>query len=248
MNFIEHSIREFHAALNNICESSPPFSGIAQRITQGILNHEITLMVNSAPYRLKTPTVFSIRTIPSALREEPFAVIIIDPSVIDTINLPTLMADTVRTLAIADQFPENGYERKLATVYEQALDVQENWLDNPNTSQILMNPDFKQYRARRIQYLIGEEDLIFDIGWDEWQRTVEKLLQDKSFTRDRYLLEILRNSKSEFVAQRHIQQPYILRSLNALDSLKTQPEEDRVEIACRRIINAALNSKRIIEN
>jgi hypothetical protein len=98
-----------------------------------------------------------------------------------TINIPAFLetspevrqADLVRTLAVLDQFPLNGFQRRQREVYGDALMVQKAWLQGREV------PTMDDYDPRDVpesdlvQNIIGDEFFFSDTGFVDYTQTAD---------------------------------------------------------------------------
>ena len=115
-----------------------------------------------------------------------------------------IQADLARTVAIADQFPANGFERRYREVYGRALDAQEQWLDRTSSaSEIELDPR-KTDREVLLKMLLGEERYYGDVGIEDWQKAVDGDMKGSKMDLNRTnLLNRLRVNLDHFIVVRH---------------------------------------------
>lgn len=246
---VENPFETFIQAITEIQNTHrEPFAELAKRTINRINNVEIVVKTNSVLPKLRATTVFGMLPVPGSLRQEHYPVIMLE--VIDAIRMNplALQGELVRTLAIADQFPFKGYERRLRTVYGQALDLQTQWLTETNSPQITLDPR-QMDRERLILQLLGPAKYYLDTGFADWQAVIDEILESGLHEKDKKPLQLLRESQSHFLVQRHHQQPIIYNVLSSQGiRLEDTPEDIRVKTFCASVIGASLLSRPAFEH
>ena len=121
---------------------------------------------------------------------------------------PVLQADLVKVLSILDQYPFNGYERRLTDVYSDALTVQRKWVQQVGESDAVPYPpedfddeDKQEFDEGIIKYFLGEEHYYCDAGFDDFLDVINEL--ERARTYDATILSILKKDKRTFIGVRH---------------------------------------------
>ncbi len=89
------------------------------------------------------------------------------------------MSDLIRTLAIAAQYPDNGYEKRLAYVYWKGLKVQEDWLNKVAVDMVPLDPRREDCEAL-IKEILGDERYYLDVGFGDWENVADILRSGQS--------------------------------------------------------------------
>ena len=84
-----------------------------------------------------------------------------------------LEADLVRTLAVLDQYPSQGFERRLVDVYGAALETQTNWLTEKSLARVPNDPRHIN-REAFIRQLLGDALYFADSGVEDYQAAFDK--------------------------------------------------------------------------
>lgn len=245
---IENPFANFEQAVYAIRDRGiEPFSGLAEKAIQRMRAREIMLQANYEPPRLRATTVFGMQPIPGSVRQEHYPVVMVELGDALTLENAVLQGDAVRTLAVVDQYPFNGYERRLRTVYQEALDTQMDWLTQTSAPLLPFDPRILD-REELIKHLLGPAKYKLDIGFDDWQATADEIVTPDMSRRDRDTLKMLRESKEHFLVQRHHHQNLLYPTIAGLGAFDTMTEDQLRQYFCASLLGAALISKPPIEN
>lgn len=110
-------------------------------------------------------------------------------------------ADLVRTLAVVDQIPDQGYQRRWSMVYGDALDTQTAWLNKKGVGFVDEDPRFFP-EEELLRGLLGVEKFYGDTGFEDWQAVIDELLADKESRAHYPILRQLRGATGHFLAMR----------------------------------------------
>src|SRR5215469_11302615 len=114
--------RKFNNAIYGLFESQvPDIDGLARRVEQRIRTGEIMGVASSKRFFSPATTGFDFLHVPQASQVLFNPVIVVDPEKMLSDNPDKIQADMIRTLALADQFPHNGYQRRYRESYADAL-------------------------------------------------------------------------------------------------------------------------------
>lgn len=197
-NRAELATQKFDKAIYGIRDARVGnISEIADRVVGRIRGGNLHVLANNANFRIPSITGFDCFELSSPVRREFAAGIIIDVDKILSSSGAKVENDLVRTLAIADQFPFNGFERRLRDVYQDALSVQEQWQ--------AAKPDISFSDSTRgensLRTLLGDARYYSDTGVDDWKAAIAKYPQPTAMQRK--LLQDLGSSSEHFLAVRH---------------------------------------------
>jgi len=104
-------------------------------------------------------------------------------------------------VSIADQYPFNGYERRMREVYTQAIQVQRKWLEMSNGYKIVNDPrDYDDEGL--IMLLISEDEFYSDVGFEDWLRAIDTYTALPLGEKEKELAESFRDKKAHFLAIR----------------------------------------------
>lgn len=162
--------------------------------------------------------------------------IVINPQ--KTLNSPReeVSADLVRTLAVLDQYPQNGHERRLADVYKDALEKEKEWLLLTHSPSIKLDPR-EQNPEELVSQILGERSL-FDVGFEDWQKAIDNLFLEVN-PQEAEIIKAFRDHKNHFIAVRQInfseQDPF----LKTLEFRELNPNQ-RAQIIAGSLIRATL--------
>lgn len=92
-------------------------------------------------------------------------------------------SDLVRTVLVASQFPDSGYERRLCDVYRTALIRQDEWLRKTGVEFAFLDPRVKWPRDEtmldfHLKQLLGTEAFFLDFGFKDWKSAVADVAMD----------------------------------------------------------------------
>lgn len=111
-----------------------------------------------------------------------------------------LTTDLVRTLAVADQYPEK-FARRYSEVYADAFAVQREWLGSAPA--VAFDPRLNDEEHLRRE-LLGDAKYYSDVGFDDWQAAIDEYSQLSRSIPQRSRLKKLRPDTSEFLIMRHV--------------------------------------------
>lgn len=92
-------------------------------------------------------------------------------------------SDLVRTVLVAAQFPNSGYERRLCDVYRTALIRQDEWLRKTKVEFAFLDPRVKWPGDNtpfdfHLKQLLGTETFFLDFGFADWKSAVADIAMD----------------------------------------------------------------------
>lgn len=92
-----------------------------------------------------------------------------------------VFADLVRTLAVAHQFPYNGYPRPFREVYEEAYAVQGDYLqDAPEIAKRAFRDVISKSHEELTWQRLGEQALL-DPRYEDWEKAIDELIQSGTY-------------------------------------------------------------------
>lgn len=243
-NPLENVSHRFDTEIRRISNSSVEgINVIAQRMIDKKRKGEIALIGNAT-----RPTVTDF--VLAAVSPEPYVmyapVISINIDKMMSAHSGLIQADLVRTLAVADQFPSNGYQRRYHEVYSDALQLQRTWLetiDSPN--ELPFDPRIMDQKML-LKLLLGDAKYYSDVGFADWQKAIDDYGTTVSGHPERKTLATLRPDVNHFlsVRERFIQlnfdnamQHFGKRYTSELD------EENRAEATAYVLMGISLYAK-----
>lgn len=112
-------------------------------------------------------------------------------------------AEMVRTLSVAVQFDTVKYLIPLRYVYGEAVNIQENWLENRRG--VMLDPRNTDHKII-VRNLLGDEVYYGDFGFEHWRNGINELLMQELGTNTNLsrinALEILSNDYEAFKVAR----------------------------------------------
>lgn len=157
------------------------------------------LLVVSSYSLMPSATSFELRRVPDSSILTPH--IVVDEKKVINGSIKNA-ADLVRTLSIVEQYPLNGFQRRLKDVYADALGVQADWLNKTGTDVIPLDPR-GQKKEDLIRKLLGDERYYSDVGFEDWQRAIDNFWQIGQDIAIFDALNKLRESTMSFIAKRN---------------------------------------------
>ncbi len=239
----ENPFLYFDMALDAIARSGHrPSAELAERTLVNLGPKDKALRINDNPPRLRTLTSFALLAVPGAVQQYSPTIIIDQANPYSRVeDTRFLEADLIRTLAIRDQFFFGGFEGPLNEAYGRALSLQIDWLDHARMPRVELDP--RKIRPEvLIEQILGSVRYRLDIGFRDWQSTIDQMLQDPQHNRDWPVLEMLRPNKSHFIAQRHIQQPSSYQQIEEEGLRPFLSREEEAELFCEMLVINSLST------
>lgn len=180
-------------------------AGLAVRSRERVMEgrkRDISIIPNRKPFSI--PTITSFELLDMSVGNLPLftPVLVVDADRMMMASSPaTMQTDLVRTLAVMDQFPENGYERRLRQVYGDAIDIERRWLESQQTKGVDFDPR-QMDREELLQKLLGDVFYYTDVGFPDFQGAVDHLLMDEVVGERVELLKSVREDKRHFISGR----------------------------------------------
>lgn len=111
----------------------------------------------------------------------PKGLILVDTS--RTVEGRVFNSDLVRTVLVASQYPQSGYERRLCDVYRTALIRQDEWLRETGVEFAFLDPRLKWPGDEskldfQLKQLLGPDSFFLDFGFNDWKRAVADISLD----------------------------------------------------------------------
>lgn len=128
--------------------------------------------------------------------------ILLDSAWVDLGSPLRIAADLVRTLAVLDQYPTSGFERRMTLVYGDALQAQRLWLEAINAPKVNLDP--RRENPREItRTLLGNERFYTDTGLADVYNAINNLRPHEDPEIDRKLAEMVLMDAKMFIGLRH---------------------------------------------
>ncbi len=165
------AIGNFDRAIYTISEAGVPgISDMAKRSLIRLDAGELGLRTNIPDFVSPSITGFVLDVAPRSA--ELRGAIILDIGKMCESSDEKIQADLVRTLAVADTFPDNGYQDRLHTVYSNALDTQKTWLEQQDSNPIPFDPRSNK-REDLIKQFMGKQHYSSDFGIEDWNKACD---------------------------------------------------------------------------
>jgi hypothetical protein len=143
-------------------------SSMAKDINGRISKKELVLVPSSNITQPRLiPTDFDMHEISSQSTREFTGALILDIGKILSLPSKALQADLVRTVAVASQYPYNGYQERYRTVYSKALSIQKDWMTQWGTMKVEVDPR-ESTDEELLLKILGEERFYTDTGFTDW--------------------------------------------------------------------------------
>jgi len=166
--------------------------------------------------------------------------LVIDAGKMSGANPEKVQGDLVRTIAIADQFPFNGFERRYGDVYEQGIQAQETWLEATDAPTILLDPRTTERESLK-RKLLGDPRYFADVGFSDLQEFVANAEQPGAESPFIFPVEQLKEKNDLFFGVREtaIQAHYQdMKDLNGENYHTDWSVEKRAKISAASLIDA----------
>lgn len=201
-NQIDKTYRVFNQSVQRISGAEDvEISQVAIRCQERIKAGELVVVGNLPIFHVPSITGFDLVEIAGGPVQMYAGVVVADIPKLMAASPENVDADLVRTLAIADQYPERGFQRRLRTVYEEALKLQTSWLEKTGPGDVEYDPR-RWDKDGLIKDLLGEARFYSDCGFDDWKKAIEdhrKLEKNPGVVKE---LNMLENSAAHFMTFR----------------------------------------------
>lgn len=175
---------------------------IAGRVVPRITRGEIQTAAPASGTIMPAATSFYMHEIPGTRVAIYTPIILIDPSRMMGSSLAVAQADLVRTISVADQYPHDGFQKRLRDVYAQALERQRFWLEQQNAVEVEHDPR-SGHQEEILFRILGEDYYYTDFGWDDWLKAAETISNLGGHTEhQQQVIEELRGSMGHFLGVR----------------------------------------------
>lgn len=145
-----------------VSEDVPETRGVVRRASKRVMNGEIPLLVGKLPEAYTNFTLLDFE-IKDTEQHGMGPGIILDEEWVNKGSAMRVSADLIRTLAVLDQYPTKGFERRMALVYDDAILAQRRWLEAVNAPEVTHDP--RKNNPRDVtKVLIGKESFYTDAG------------------------------------------------------------------------------------
>lgn len=193
----------FHQDLHGIidefaCDRDPHVRTIADSVSKKISAGEIIIEPDFHGQIGEHYSGFRILTRMSDRLVIPQPVVYINPDEHYFRDNETRRADLIKTLAIAYQYPDNGFERQYAQIYREAAALQLKWVSLQANSKFRM-PEKPFDEKHVLSRHIGGIRALTDVGFEDWNRISNNFIQETGFS---YEDQSLLSSKTYFIGLR----------------------------------------------
>jgi hypothetical protein len=243
-NPIQLATRIFDESIYGIRDSDiPGVNDAARRTVDRIRNREIFVVANNQTFNIPTVTGFDLAAVPGP--QSMYApVVVMDLGKVLGSRSELIKGDLVRTIAIADQYPVNGFQRRYKEVYTTALEAQTNWLETTRTPTVPLDPRTTD-REALLRTLLGDARYFSDVGFQDWQKAIEDYRKSDMDTSVDPLLDQLKDATGHFMVMRQRFVPMnhrIALRKNRGEYLKWNAEK-RTEAVAYMLIGASLYAR-----
>lgn len=249
-NSLQVATRIFDESIYGIRDSQiEGLNNIAGRTANRIRKGELFVVVNNSDFNIPTITGFDLAEIAPGPRAKYVPVIVVDMGKILDEKPETVKGDLVRTVAIADQYPLNGFQRRYKAVYEDALQAQTKWLISTNTPNIFLDPRTTD-RETLFQDLLGDARYFSDFGFEDWQKAIEDYRKSGQDIGAIPILDQLKEATAQFLVMRQRFIPinyYVARQKIGEAYLNEWDADKRAETMAYSLMGASIYA-RIREN
>lgn len=207
-NPLSLTVQLFDKAIYGIRDSKiAGLNAIGARSIDRLRTSELALVANTSDFDIPVMTSFDLIEFPGP-RTYHKATVVVDPERIIQSKPEEIQGDLIRTLAIADQFPSNGFQRRYREVYSDALDTQKTWLESKDAPRLAFDPRFTG-REELLKNLLGDARYYSDVGFEDWQNATEILREGNQSILDLSLLSQLKNNTENFMTTRQYLLPHL---------------------------------------
>lgn len=201
-NPIQAATRIFDESIYGIRDSQiEGLKDIAARTVDRIRDRELLVVGNNPTFRIPTVTGFDLTEVAPGPRSQYAPVIVIDIEKIQSLGPEAIKDDLSRTVAVADQYPFNGFQRRYRAVYEDALQAQTQWLTETNTPGIQLDPR-NTARETILKSLLGDARYYADVGFADWQKAIESYRRSGQDISVIPILDKLKDATGHFIVMR----------------------------------------------
>lgn len=174
---------------------------VRDRLISGI-KQDLILVPNLPQYNIPTITGFALADVSTGNLPLSSPVIVVDQNrLMMNADKTAVLSDLIRTLKIADQFPDKGFERRLKLVCSDALDMEKSWLEEQNAHEVTFDPRYVP-KDDLLKTLLREAAYYTDPGFSDFQKAVDILLKDEVIEERVSLLKSVREDKNHFIVGR----------------------------------------------
>lgn len=160
--------------------------------------------------------------------------IAIDPSKFDNYPVYMAKADLVRTLCIASQYPDQGFERSFKEIYRDAITLEKIWLTQTDAAQVHMDPRFND-TEELVRAFLNDAQYYTDPSFEQWQNAVAHVSKFNLKGPEQLNIIKYQQDKNAFIYLREMLIDEIhVGSMQYEEDYLDSPEE-------KRATNAALN-------
>lgn len=201
-NPLQAVTRIFDESIYGIRDSEVPgLKEVAGRTADRLRRNELYVVGNNPALNIPTVTGFELAEVAPAPRSQYIPVVVVDFGKILGDKPETIKGDLARTVAVADQYPFNGYQRRYRAVYDDALKAQTQWLESTNTPTIPLDPRTTE-KEILLNSLLGNARYNADVGFEDWQKAIEDYRQSGEDESAGPILDQLKNAKNHFIVMR----------------------------------------------
>ncbi len=231
---------KFNTAIYGLRDANiPGVSEIADRFVARIRDQELLVVGKTPAAVCPSVTGFDlgvVRPIPHLLLRP---TIVIDMGKVLESSNETMQADLIRSLAIADTFPDKGYEHRLHRVYANALEVQKTWLETHDVKRLTFDPRERE-QEEMLPHLMGQRRYYTDFGIDDWRAACDKVVDDPKMQKH---AAALRNSVGQVITMRQEYTKFMYQeSLRRGGDFSKKTADERAELMATAMVGMTLTS------
>lgn len=243
--FTQFATERFNRAIYSLRDDRiSPVSDIARRTVARIRNQEVLVALDSSLTQ-QTTTALRMIEVPYAPGRGAYApqITLEVGRMLTFTQVPyRIEADLVRTLAVVNQIPDQGYQRRWNVVYGDALGTQTDWLDQKSIGFVDEDPRFfsKEELLRR---LLGVEKFYGDTGFEDWQGVIDELFADQKSRAYHPTLRQLRGATGHFLAMRERFAAMSYQAALAADGanrLMAATEDERAKVNAFALVGSSI--------
>lgn len=242
-NPIRAATRIFDESIYAIRDSNiTGLNDAAHRTVDRISKMEILVVGNNPDYNIPTVTGFDLTELAPGPSAKYFPSVVIDLDKIIGSSAEVVKGDLARTIAIADQYPFNGFERRYKEVYKQALGFQLSWLENTNNPNIPLDPRDNEQESL-LRQLLGDARYYSDVGFSDWQAAIKDYKNSGQDVAVNSKLNQLIGDKAHFLVmrQRFVPMNHMIASQQAGENYTSGwDEEKRSQAIAYTLMGASL--------
>ena len=210
-----------------------------------IRSKELLVVANNNLFNIPAITGFDLTEI-EGWTQSYRAILVIDIDKILNTERDRIMGDLVRTLAVAEQYPFNGFQRRLERVYNQALGIQQEWLIDMESPLLELDPRSQDFETLT-KKLIGDKRYYSDVGFEDWQKAIESYRKQVKTPKELRMLNQLKGATVHFMT---VRQRFLVTNFDTAlstigsDYINKWDKERRAEAAAYNLLGISLYTRR----